>query len=84
MSGHYDWEIVETDPSTTDADAAAALGRTGSGKHGYRFDNRAEAEEYLGENWRRLAASGIRSVELVTETGKNATGGPVVPLVAGE
>lgn len=84
MSGHYDWDIVETDASTTDADAAAALGRVGAGGHEYRFTSRADAEEYLGENWRRLAACGVRSVRLAASGDAGDFGGSVVPLVAGE
>lgn len=84
MSGRYDWDIVEVDSSTADAAAAAALGRSEAGGNEYRFTSRGEAEEYLGENWRRLAACGVRSVQLAVDGNVSDSPGPVVPLAAGE
>lgn len=72
MSDAFEWDVVEYDPQITRDGALHALrvpgGSDSTGTpagHDGRFAGRAEAEEFLGENWRTLAASGIRSVRLL-------------------
>lgn len=79
MMRAFDWDIVDVDPGISVDDARRALGVDPTDETG-RFPGRAEAEEYLGENWRRLAASGVRSVRLTT----GGEVGAVVLLEAGE
>lgn len=78
----YDWEVVDVDPGVALDDARRELGSAppGEASDAGRFPGRAEAEEYLGANWRRLASSGVRSVRLM----RGETTGPVVTLEAGE
>lgn len=79
MSHLFDWDVEDVDPGVSADDVRAELGSIPEGQAG-RFPGRAEAEEYLGENWRRLAASGIRSVRLT----RGGQPGVVVRLEAGE
>ncbi|GAB3566759.1 hypothetical protein [Spelaeicoccus albus] len=82
MSDAFEWDVVELDDGITREEALRALGNERPGESGEwtRFAGRAEAEEFLGENWRRLASAGVRSVRLLR------AGAPValVTLAAGE